>query len=232
MNLFYSPKKIARVLATIVIVLTLLSLIGQFYKYFFFDGQDRYIVNLFNLDKELNFPTWYAALSLIFCSFLLFIISSAKKKSNDSYYRHWVFLSAIFFLLASDEMIQLHEQVITPIRNILNTTGYLYITWVIPAIIFGVIFLVAYYKFLLHLPRYYMFLFIISGTVYILGAIGLEIIGSNHIYFYGQNNLSYSLLTTLEEVLEMTGILFFIFTITSYISTELADLQISVKENK
>lgn len=231
MNIFISPKKVIRMLAIVVIVLTLLSLLGQFYKYFFFDGQDRYLVNIFNLDKEKNFPTWYAALSLMICSTLLLIISAAKRKSNDRYFFYWFFLGIIFLLLATDEMIQLHEQVITPIRSVLKTTGYLYITWIIPAIIFGLIFLIAYLKFLLHLPVSYRILFLISGLVFVLGAIGLEVIGSNHIYFYGQNNLSYALLTTVEEVLEMVGVLLFIYTLTTYISTELPDLRISFREN-
>jgi len=231
MNLFVSPKKVIRILAIVVIILTLLSLLGQFYKYFFFDGQDRYLVNIFNLDKETNFPTWYAALSLMICSTLLLIISAAKRKSNDRYFFHWIFLGIIFLLLATDEMLQLHEQVSTPIRNVLNTTGYLYFTWTIPAVILGIVFLVAYFKFLLHLPRNYKILFITSGVIYILGAIGLEIIGSNHIYFYGPNNISYAFITTVEELLEMTGVLFFIYTLFSYIRVELPDLRISFRED-
>lgn len=231
MDIIISPKKVVRSLSLLVIVLTLLSLLGQFYKFFFFNGQDRYLINLFNLDIESNFPTWYAALSLMFCSTLLLIISAAKRKSKDRYFFHWLFLGIIFLVLATDEMIQLHEQVTTPIREILHTTGYLYITWVIPAIIFGIVFLVAYFKYLLHLPRNFRFLFIISGVIYILGAIGLEIISSNHIYFYGQNDFSYALLTTVEETLEMTGVLFFIYTLTSYISIELSTLRISFGEN-
>ncbi len=231
MELFLSRKKIVRILVTVVIILTLLSVLGQIYKYFLFEGQDRYLVDMFSLDKEINFPTWYAALSLMICSTLLLIISAAKRKSNDPYFIYWIFLGIIFLFLATDEMIQLHEQVITPLRNVLNTTGYLYITWTIPAVILGVVFLIAYLKFLLHLPRKYRILFISSGIIYILGAIGLEIIGSNYKYLYGHNNISYALITTIEEVLEMTGVLLFIYTLISYIRTELPDLRISFRGN-
>ncbi len=231
MDIFISPKKVVLILTRVVIVLTLLSLSGIFYKYFFFEGQERYLVNIFNLDKETNFPTWYAALSLMICSTLLLIISAAKRKSNDRYFYYWFFLGIIFLLLATDEMVQLHEQVITPIRNVLNTTGYLYITWIIPAVILGIVFLGAYFKFLIHLPRNYRILFVTSGVIYILGAIGLEIIGSNHIYYYGQKNISYDLITTVEELLEMVGVLLFIYTLLSYLCVELPNLRISFRDN-
>lgn len=220
MDLNFSTKKVIRLLVIIVIVLTLLSLIGQLYKYFLFGGKDRYLVDLINVDKEKNFPTWFAALNILFSSILLFIISVIKRKTKDRFFYHWAILSIIFLGLATDEMIQLHEQVITPIRELLHTSGYLYITWVIPGILFGILFVVAYLKFLIHLPHQIKVLFIMSGLIYVSGAVGFEIIGSNHIYYYGQNNISYALLTASEEFLEMSGILLFTYTLLKYINIE------------
>ncbi|MCH7973247.1 MAG: hypothetical protein IH949_05085 [Bacteroidetes bacterium] len=231
MNLNFSTKKVIRLLVVIVIILTLLSLIGQLYKYFLFEGNDRYLVDLINVDKEKNFPTWFASLNILFCSILLFIISSVKRKTRDSFFYHWFTLSIIFLLMATDEIMQLHEQVITPIRGLLNTTGYLYITWVIPGILFGILFLVVYLKFLIHLPRQIKVLFIMSGLIYVSGAIGFEIIGSNHIYYYGQNNISYALLTAGEEFLEMSGILLFTYTLLKYINIEFPQLGIYFRGN-
>ncbi len=148
MNLSVFPKKVIRVLVLIVCVIVVVSLVGQFYKFFLFDGKDRYLVNLFSLDSEFNFPTWYQAISELICSFLMVIIFMAAKTDNDRFKFHWLGLSFIFLLIATDEMLVLHEQIISPLRRLLGTGGFLYMAWIIPAIILGVVFLIAYYKFL------------------------------------------------------------------------------------
>jgi hypothetical protein len=57
MKLNISPKTVGIILLIVLVVLSILSLAGQFYKYFLYDGEDRYIVSLFSLDKEFNIPT-------------------------------------------------------------------------------------------------------------------------------------------------------------------------------
>ena len=63
---------------------------------------------LFNFDYELNIPTFYSAISLLFSSLILFIISKMiKNKSFEIYY--WKFLSLLFLFLSIDEFSQIHE---------------------------------------------------------------------------------------------------------------------------
>ena len=135
MNLSLSPKKVIRVLIIIVCAIAIISLLGQFYKFFLFDGKERYLVNFFSLDKEFNIPTWYQAISELMCSLLMVIIFMAAKVENDRFKYHWLGLSFIFLLIATDEMLVLHEQIISPLRRFLGTGGFLYMAWIIPAII-------------------------------------------------------------------------------------------------
>jgi len=226
MNLSISKKSIVKSLSIVVIVLILLSITGQLYKYLINDGENRYIFDFLNLDKEHNLPTLYSTLSLYFCGILLMIISFGVRFNKEKFFLHWCFLGLTFLYLGTDEILVLHEQIISPLRSVINTTGFLYITWVIPALILVLFFALAYIKFLKALPAKTRNWFIVSGIVFVLGAVGLEVIGSNYMYNYGQDSLSYSFITTVEETLEMTGILMFINTLLDYLSTYYYELNI------
>ena len=229
MNLIISPRKVVRVLIVIVIVVTIASLVGQFYKFFLFNGQERYLVNLFSLDKEYNFPTWYQTISELICSLLIVIIFMSAKTDNDRFKYHWLGLSFIFLLIATDEILVLHEQIISPLRKLLGTGGFLYMAWIIPAIILGIVFLIAYFKFLRSLPSTTRKQFISAGLIFVLGAVGIEAIGGKITTVIGQNNITYSLITHVEEILEMTGILLFIHSLLWYIQNHYPTLTFSVR---
>ncbi len=230
MNLSISKKSIVKSLSIIVVVLILLSISGQLYKYLINDGKNRYIFDFLNLDKEYNIPTLYVMLSLYFCGILLMIISFGVRLKKEKFFLHWGFLSLTFLYLGTDEILVLHEQIISPLRSVLKTTGFLYMTWVIPALILLLLFVIAYIKFLKALPVKTRNWFIVSGIVFVLGAVGLEVIGSNYLYNYGQDSLSYSFITTVEETFELIGILMFINAILDYLSTYYSEWNVIFKK--
>lgn len=232
MKINISPQKIVRILIVIVIVLTILSLVGQFYKFLLFGGKDRYIVKLFSLDNEFNVPTWYQAITILICSLLTGVLYLLSKSKDEPFKYHWLGLSIIFFYIASDEMLVLHEQIISPLRKLLGTGGFLYYAWIIPAIIFGIIFLIAYAKFLISLPREFRNRFIVAGVIYVIGAAGLEAIGGEIFTDFGSNTLFYALLTNVEEVLEMIGILLFIYALLRYFQFKYLTFTISVMDKE
>ncbi|MBW4681898.1 MAG: hypothetical protein KME19_17540 [Microcoleus vaginatus WJT46-NPBG5] len=227
-TLSVSPKKITKILTSIVIFFTVAGVAVQVAKYGFNYREDW--LKLFNLDKELNYPAWYASFTLIFCSLLLTTIASAKKIEGDRYFRHWKALSIIFLIFSLDEAISIHEILIIPdLRRFLNLGGIFYYVWVIPAIVFVGLVGLAYYKFIKHLPKQTMILFLLAGGLYIGGALGMEMIGGYYTDFYGKNNLTYALITCLEEVLEMAGIVVFIYGLLDYMRLYLKNLDVQVE---
>lgn len=224
MDLIIEPKKILKILIIVVVILSVVSIAGQIYKYN--GGHDRYLVSFFDLDREWNLPTWYASTSLLFCSFLLAIISWIKNKAKDSYRHHWVILCVIFFLLALDEAVQLHEQTITPLREFFGTSGLLFYAWVLPAALFLFVFLIAFSKFIYHLPQKLRWRFLAAGTIFVSGALGMELVGGYYADLYGKETLTYAMIANLEEVLEMIGILVFIDALFNTLKTEALNFQI------
>lgn len=93
-----------------------------------------------------------------------------------------------------------------------------------------IVFLLVYMKFILNLPSKIRILFIVAGIVYILGAIGVELIGGRYYELYGDDNITYTIIIiTIEELLEMAGIVVFIYALSSYIDTELKGLRLGIK---
>jgi hypothetical protein len=168
---------------------------------------------------------------LLLSSFLFFIIGMAKFELAEKYKFHWLGLSFFLFLMSMDETLQLHEQLSSPIRHTIHSSGFFYFAWTIPVIIALIFFAIAYFKFLFHLNLRFRKLFFLSGSIYVLGALVLELIAGKFISFYGQTNLQYSLITTIEESLEMAGIITLVYSLLKYIKSEMSGIQIKFNRN-
>ena len=224
-----APRKIVRYLVIGIIFFAVVSTGIQICKYVF-DYRDEWM-QLFNLDRELNFPTWYSALMLGFCGLLLRIIAVGKKQQSDRYTSDWRLLSVIFCLMALDEILSIHEVFIIPeISEALNLPWFLHSMWVIPGMAFVVWFGKRYRKFVSHLPAQSKRQFILAAVIYIGGALIMEMIGSHFAEAIGQQHIIYALIATVEEVLEMTGIVVFIYGLLFYLSkwTPQLDLHLDI----
>ncbi|MEG4025936.1 MULTISPECIES: hypothetical protein [unclassified Microcoleus] len=217
-----NPGAVTQFLLRVVFCLLVLSFLSQMTLYFLPDYPSRdFLAKGFNVDDEGNIPTFYSFLALLFSSLLVGVIAHAKNLDSCRYKHHWKILSFIFLYLSLDEVGQLHEQLVYPMRSLLNATGFLYFTWVVPIGFLVAIFLLSYTKFLFHLPVSTRKLFVAASALYIGGAIGVEMLGGYIVYTTGPGNLSYVILTTLEESFEMVGIVVFIHALISYIKTYL-----------
>lgn len=224
-----SPRIVVKYLLMVMIFFAIVSTGIQICKYVF-NYRDDWL-NLFNLDRELNFPTWYSAFMIGFCAILLRIIAVGKEQQSDRYTKDWQLLSKIFCLMAIDEIVSLHEILIIPdVSEALNLPWFLHSMWVIPGIVFVAWFIRRYSKFVRHLPNKSRKHFISAACVYIGGALVMEMIGSHFAESLGQQHLLYALIATAEEVLEMTGIIMFIYALLYYLSkwTHQLDLQVDI----
>ncbi len=222
------PLSIVKYLIIGVIFFTVISTGIQISKYVFNYHQEW--MNMLNLDREMNFPTWYSAFMLGFGSILLRIIAIGKKQKSDRYTTDWKLLSLIFTLLAIDEVLSIHEIFIIPeVSNALHLPWFLHSMWVIPGTIFVVWFLKRYWKFSRHLPLKSQQHFILAAAVYIGGALVMEMVGSYVAEAKGQQYLPYALITTVEETMEMVGIIIFIYGLLYYLGRWMQDLDLQIK---
>ena len=230
MVLMVSPKRTRLVLTLVAVGLTLASISGQFSKHLLGHGHLFGLVRLFNLDDEGNIPTWYASSLLLLCSILLVTIACTKKREGDRYLLHWKALALIFLMLSLDETAQIHESPNRALRVALNSGGVLYNPWVIFGSAFVLLLVVAYWRFLSDLPSPTRRLFLTAGFLYVGGALGVEIVSGWYMALYGRENMTYAMIATVEELLEMLGTVTFIYALMSYMSSHLGDVRVRMAD--
>jgi hypothetical protein len=210
---------IAHTLVTVIALLLGASLLGQISRYEFGHDYVYGLVHLFNVDAERNLPTFFTVLLAATGAMLLTVIGFAckQREKNDSPY--WFALAAGFVFLGYDEAFQVHEQLIAPMRGLMGNAnmGFFYFGWVIPGIA-GVCALALFFlKFLLRLPASTRNWLLFSGALYLGGAIGMELIDGKYVEAHGEN-LMYSVLVTIEEGLELSGLAALIYTLLGHIA--------------
>lgn len=216
MTLLLSPKKVALVFTTVVLWIILAHVSTGFFKHVL---THDVTLRFFDLDHENNLPTWYSSSALLLCAVLLTGIGLHKRQVGDRYARHWIALAIIFAFLSLDEMASIHERTIIPLQHLFGLDGYFRFAWVVLGGPFVFILALAYLPLLNGLPRRTRNQFICAGTLYIGGALGIEMVGAKYISLYGKGTLMYWNIYTLEESLEMFGVVVFIYALVSYMSS-------------
>jgi hypothetical protein len=223
-----SPRKITKFLLAIIALLIFLNLAERVTVYWLNAHSTGQFISLyFNFDEEANLPTLYSCLALGFCSYLLGLIATVRKKLKAKDAKSWKGLAFIFLFLAIDESCSIHEILIPVLRGAMNTKGLLYFPWVIPAFFLLIIFLVVFRKFIFALPRKVKAQFILAGTVYVLGALGMELIGGYIADKYGYTTI-FGLAATVEELLEMSGVVIFINALLNYLQSQASELNFAL----
>lgn len=225
------PNRIIYILSVIIILLIMASIVGQFFKFVLGHNYVYGFVPKFNRDKESNVPTFFSSFLLLISALLLWIIAEVKKKARDLYARLWFMLSLIFLSFSMDESAGIHELMINPLRSLLKTSGIFYFAWVIPVMILLLIFALSYFKFFIDLPIQIKHLFSIAFILYVAGALGFELIGGYYADLYGTERLLYVIITTIEESLEMIGILIFVHSLFKYLETYLPRITFDIFAN-
>lgn len=214
-----SIRKITLWLTVITLGLNFLGVVGRGVEFLLGIEETTEIVRLVHVAEEGNLTTWFSAMLLLISSILLGLIASAYHRQRKSYVKHWGFLSVIFFLMSLDEAARIHELTIEPLQTLFNASGVFHYAWVILAIPFLILLAVLYGKFILNLPRKSRLLFFISGIVYVISAMGMDMIVG---YFISNNSaprLLEPFLITVEEMGENLAIVLFIYILLSHIKS-------------
>ena len=252
-------KTIVRAIIIAVLFITLASLAARFALYMW--GEEKFLQPLRILDvgEERSIPTWFNSILLLLCSILLAVVTVAKKQRNDQYSSHWGVLSIILLLLSLDEVASLHEATGQQLERLLDSftgfkpSGAISFFWVVPGAIFVFIVLLAYLRFLAHLPQTTRRLFLFAGALFVLGALGIEMLTAQVVSSSGgiSNWIASSfggmvdrgsasaiptilkgLQTSIEEMFEMLGLTAFVYALLAYIRSYVEDINVRVRIDK
>lgn len=178
-----------------------------------------------SVDEEASIPGLYSSVMLLLCSTLLAMIARAPATARRA---SWAILASIFLFLAVDEAVAIHEELMELMKPRVGGSGYVYFVWVVPYGLATATLAVLYVPFLLSLPRRIAALFVLAGGLFVLGALGFEMLGGRVAEASGYETFAYTALSTIEESLEMAGVVVFAYALLSYVVTELPGLSLRI----
>jgi hypothetical protein len=223
------PKKVFGILCGVIGFLLVMHLIFGIYAKHILDVTAYGLTDLFDMDQEHNIPTLFSSLMLLTSALLLLLIATAKRKEGQTEHWYWHGMAAVFLFLSVDEITILHERFNDPVRDTLQTTGALHFAWVIPYAIIILTLTVLYARFVLKIiPRRTRKLMILSACIFIGGALGLELAGSYYFSKAGEIDITFALMATVEETMEMVGVVLFVYALMDYMATQLKSLYFQV----
>ena len=242
-----------------MVLITLAGLAARFALYMWGEGALLRPLGLFDVGREDSIPTWFESMQFMLCSVLIAVIAVAKKQHSERYTLHWGVLSIILLYLSLDEVATIHETIGGELERLLhnstgfNASGAISFFWVVPGAAFVFIVLLAYVRFLAYLPRTTRRLFLFAGAVFVLGALGLEMLTAQVVSSSGGianwlvsasggmidrdsasaiPTILKGVQTSIEEMFEMLGLTAFIYALLSYISSHVEDMSVRVRTDK
>lgn len=182
----------------------------------------------FDKDGEINIPTWTATLLLAWNALIVGQIAGLVSRRGLMRALPIAALSTTFLFLSADEAAKLHERIAGSLvsENDPNRSGWILI-WLPMAMVVGASLAVMLWNY----SRSFVVGLTIGAIIYLSGAVGCEIIGQrirgeterrvqageiedtsrqydlNHSRV-GKNTVPYLVVSTLEESLELFGIVF------------------------
>lgn len=220
-----TPQMLLRGFAAAVVILVICQFVVQTLRFSVdLGGSLGGLVALFSLGSDRNIPTAYSGFALLFSAILLAARGSVARAQADRDWLHWYSLAVVFAFLTVDETMEIHERLNGPVQELLGTGGILFYAWVVPYGTGTLLLLILFWRFLSRLPRSTAYLMALSGVIFIAGAIGMELLGGLHFERYGSQNPGYVVLQSVEEILEMSGIVLFIYTLAVHLERDCGPL--------
>jgi hypothetical protein len=170
-----------------------------------------------SVDVEASMATWFSVVLLLTGAVCCFVASldASSRGSPDAH--AWRLLTAVFALLSLDESAQLHELVGDEISDradlpVLSAAG------TVSGIVIGAVVIVVCVPFLRRQPRSISGLLVLAGVLYVAGAAGIDnLVDALEESAGGLGARSEWLLGTIEENLEMIGVILFVWCVLAYL---------------
>lgn len=215
-RLLLTPKKIATILTAVVGLLLIANLVCIYLKFVL--GNNFQFIRTFYFNTESNIPSLYSSLAIIGCAFVLYQISCIPSEIQKRRHFNWKILAYVFLFLGVDEFISIHENLTGVTRRAFGDgDGYLHYAWVLPYVVVFIALFGYMARFFYRLPVWLTLQFFMAGFLFVSGAVGVEMLCGKYEAMNGTTNtLTYALLATVEELLEMVGIILFMHALLRY----------------
>ena len=223
-----TPAAVARALGAVALLVVLANLAGQIARFAFGHDTLHGIVPLFDLNGEENVPAFFSLLLLVSAAGLLAGVARLERIRGTRHASKWAILSVGFLAMGYDEAFQVHERLIVPMRQFVGggTLGVLWYAWVVPALALVAVLAVVFLDFLRQLPTPTRRRFLAAAALYLTGAIGMEMVGGQFVELHRTDHWEFSAMVMVEESLEMTGVIYFIWAILKHCADQRLEVRL------
>ena len=218
------PKRVALAFLWVVMILSVFNAFLLSLHFYLDDSRFEGLLAFFDFDIEGNIPTLYSAVAVFVCAGLLALITRINWNRPDGKRYYWLGLTLLFVFLGLDEGAAIHEELSDYLEQYMVAEGALYFLWVIPYGIASAVLALLYFRFVWQLPKVTRTRFIVAGLLFLGGALGFEMLSAIAADRSGYDSVSYTVLYSIEEMLEMLGIVLFLYALLSYLAEECGGL--------
>ena len=179
-------------------------IVATFVAQFAIDAWDKNnIVDLFDSDQKVNFPTAMKVLLLLSATALL---AGLGISNRDRWPRHrWFGMSVVFALLTLDEMTYMHQRLSDGMHVVFDTSGPLRFAWEVVYLPFVAALAVVYLPFWRQLANPLRTRLLLAAIGFAGGSGGIEVIKSV-LKDDDHWKLSFGLVASLSDSLELLGL--------------------------
>lgn len=225
-----NPRKVFYGLTGIILILLILNIVS--YLHFFLNDLTPrdYFFRKTNFNTEKNLPSIFAGVIHFIAAFYLAIIATTRLEIEKAK-RFWWAMSGIFIFLGLDEIFRIHEKIEGNVTFVNDSLGFFLYNWIVYYGIALLILAILFFKPLLSLPKKTLYQFIAAGLIFVTGAIGIENLTGYLISHQPLperliiNNPMFFSLYTVEELLEMMGVAYFIFAMLQFLKQHKSPLK-------
>ena len=206
-----------RVHVACIVVLVVLCLAGQFFHFVLHHDRVLGLIRDFDLDEEANVPTWFEAVTLALAAALLEVAARVRRSVRDGRWVQWRVLASGVLFMSLDELDSIHERFKLPLAMLRNVPQFRAFSWVVPGAVVVALACAFCRPWLRTLPARTRNGLLLAGAVYVAGAVGFEAVGGIAAMMVGMDNWIYVVTYTIEETMEMLGVLLLIVTMLEYL---------------
>ena len=221
-----NPRVILRCACATIAVLALVSVLDDLLS----PSTSNVYWRVASLESERSLATAYAVLQLAGCAAAAFVAGYALRRGDRPWARHWYAAGVLLAFVAADEHIGLHESVSEEMHDRWDTGGILRYPWVLPAVVVVVVLVVVFLPFVRALPRPVRTLVFAAAVVYLVGAVGFEVIGGLVDDDTKDLTTAFIVATTTEETLELVGVALMGYAVTRYLAEFVEPVSLTTAE--
>jgi hypothetical protein len=184
------------------------------------------VVNLFDSDQKLNFPTTLKLL-LMLTSTGLFALVGLATAAHRSRVR-WLGMAAVFGLVTLDEFTYMHQRLSDAIHDAAGTGGALRFAWVLVYLPLLAVLAIVYLPFWRSLPSRLRYRLLVAALLFAGGSAGIELV-KGALYDEERWSLSFGLVASLSDSLELIGLALLVSALLEHLVTLTRDVTLRLR---